>query len=168
MKLNPDKIEAVAEHPGQQVTGISKPVNADTFEGAPFDPLSLNQGPHDGAQPAQDPHSLLIRLRMRFPGLPIVPLPDSIRTLKLVAGVAQDMAIPNGAVAAMFHASGPFYLDAQGASQVPTGTRLDATSLLITPPWPFLYYMFGKNQLSFIAEQITTVQGLFFIDTATK
>lgn len=164
MELNPNKIEAVAENPGMGITGVSKPVNPDTSDGnVAFSATNLNQGP-SAPMPGQDVHSLLIRLRMRFPGLPIIPLPDSIRTLTLAAGAAQDMDMPRSAVAMMLFGSGPFYVDAQGKAKIPDGTKADATSLLITPPWPFLFYMFGKNQLSFVAEQAATVQGLFFLD----
>lgn len=164
----------VATHPGAEITGVSKAKNADvpydvtpranTDVAATAAGYQLKPAGSNLVMPRLDPHTNLHRLRMRFPGLPIVPLPNAVRSLKLAANVAQDMQIPSDTVGIMFHASGPFYMDAEAAAAVPSGASDKATSLLITPPWPFIYYVFGKNQLSFIAENICTVQALCFID----
>lgn len=166
--------ETVATHPGAQVTGAAAPQNADTandtYPAAQTDIAALGAGyqlkPAGSGltMPRMDANTNLHRLRMRFPGLPIVPLPNSVRTLKLAALGVQDMQLPDGTVGVIFHSTGPFYMDPEGQATVPTGLVPNATSLLISPPWPFIYYVFGKNQLSFIAEQICSVQALCFID----
>jgi hypothetical protein len=166
-----DKFAHLATDSGKEITGTSKGQNADTANDTPaHNTAELHIAGATATMLPQDVHSVLMRLRMRFPGMPILGIPNTMETAVLAAGVAQNIDLNRMAVAVMFHASSPFYVNFKGAAKIPNSSSngnadfLARDSLLITPPWPFLYYAQGKYQISVIAENPATVQTLCFVD----
>lgn len=148
------------------------PQNADTTDIPPApratqtlqtSPVESVLRPGDGVNmPAMSAHLLLARLRHKFPFLPIVPIPNTVETLILAANGEAQMQLQANTVAIMLFATGPVYMSAQGRSAVPVAS--DTKSVLITQPFPFMLYVFGTRNLSFIAENACTVQAWCFID----
>jgi hypothetical protein len=161
----------LATKSGAEITGVSKPQNADTANDTPtYDPTPLNVAGAPKLALPMDAHSLMMRLRMRFPGLPIIEVPNTVMTGVLAADVAQNVNLPSNIIAMMLFSTGPFYINFNGKAVIPLSSSNGAAdfiardSVLITPPWPFIFYMHGKQQFSVIAEQPATVQALCYTD----
>lgn len=152
-------------HPGDGKTGNAPPQNANTANDTPAHPtLSLNEGIGDkGPALHFTPHNALLRLRMRFPNLQVIPVPNSTRTRILAANIAEDMSLPDGTLAVLFFATAPFWANFDGQARLPVADG-EGQSLFIPTNFPYMLYVMGKAQISVFAEQATTVQAFCFID----
>lgn len=156
-------------HSGDGATGNHPPQNADTANDTPaFPTTSLNTAIGDrGPLPLFSPHNALLRLRMRFPNLQIIPVPNSTMTRILAANIAEDMKLPDGTLAVLFFATAPFWVNFDGAAKLPTGDG-EGMSMFIPTNFPYMLYVMGKQQISLFAEQPTTAQAFCFIDLPTE
>lgn len=158
--------------PGDQFTGASKSQNADTNSDTPvsgtpgFDPggkeSAYAPGNGDVAMPVEGPRSLLHRLRMRFPGLPIIPLPDDVVSAALTANVAQDVNLPDATVAIMITSDVTIILNTASQARVPTGPADQGVYLV--QPCQFIFYVGAKKQISLLATATAKVGILCFRD----
>lgn len=158
--------------PGNEFTGSSRPQNADTNNDTPvsgtpgFDPggqsSAFAPGNGDVSMPVEGPRSLLHRLRMRFPGLPIMPLPDDVVGAALAANVAQDVNLPDATVAIMITSDVTIILNSASTARVPTGSA--DQGIYLFPPTPFLFYVGAKKQISLLATVTAKVGILCFRD----
>lgn len=144
--------------------------NADTANDTaqPVAGVQFNTGVGGAApRPAFNPREALFRFRMRFPNLQIIPVPSVTRVSVLAANVAKNMLFPDGVLAVLFFATGPFYANFEGNAAVPTVDSTEtngATSLLIPQNFPYMLWVQGKRQISLISEQAATVQAFCYID----
>lgn len=161
-----------APKPGNEFTRSSRPQNPNTNNDTPtsgtpgFDPggkeSAYAPGNGDVAMPVEGPRSLLHRLRMRFPGLPIVPLPDDVVSAVLGAGAVANVDLPDATVAIMITADGPIILNTASAARVPTGPT--DQGIYIIQPCPFIFYTGGKKQVSLFSVAAQKVGILCFRD----
>lgn len=153
----------------QSVTGDQSPQNANSSNGSPFprqavlDQADDSKSPLVMPAPAFNPHDALFRLRMRFPNLQIVPIPSITKTLTLAANAAKDMNLADGTLAVLLFVTGPVWMNADGAAAVPAADG-DNQSAMIPMNFPYMLYLQGKRQLSFLAEQAAVVQAWCYID----
>lgn len=167
--MQPTKKIAGVPQPGGGRTGDRPSDNANTADAVPLKgtlDLGLNTGVAPGPRYSFNPRDALMRLRLRFPNLQIIPIPQNTVTRLLAASVAQDMTLPDGTLAILFFSTAPFWLNFDGAAAVPTANSAEnrSTSIFIPTDFPYMFYIFGKRQFSVLMEQAGTVHAYCYVD----
>lgn len=138
--------------------------------------LSLNNIPEDTAldEPStgqsftpQGVINNLARFRMDFPFVPIIPFPNTVRTVALIQNAAKDVRIPDGVVAVMFKGSGNYYVSNNGNAEVPVAAQDNDSGsnfgCSLFKPENFMFYTGGIRTLSVITPDaggcVVTIMG---------
>lgn len=170
---------APADPGGAPTLAVNDPFDALAFlsakAGSKMDPVLSTVDPDTAILPGgtgerslapQTPHHGLMRLRFQFPHLPIIPFPNSTKSIALVGGAAPvDVTIPDTAQLAMFRGDGAYYVSINGAASIPANTLNDDSAQACTSaykPEGFLFYLGNVNQISLIAPSDGVVTILFF------
>lgn len=127
---------------------------------APGEPFTVGPVPEETAirdamtgrlQTPQGPMNTLQSLRIMFPFIPIMPFPDIMRSVVLVANVAQELVIPDMCQVIILRGSTDYYVSHLGRAEVP----VDATAMSLYRPDGIAFYVGGKKSLSVITPSAT-------------
>ena len=103
--------------------------------------------------------SKLAILRAENPYIPILKFPDAVLNFVMTANVAQDVNIPSGAKLVRFAGSADYYVQRNGAAQVPTASLtgdLSTMGALLKPEYAFFAAQ-EMGQLSIVAPTTGTI-----------
>jgi hypothetical protein len=112
----------------------------------------------------QNAHTDLLRLRMKFPHLPIVPFPNSVKTVALQPNAPVDISLPEQAVLCRFYGNGEYYVSINGQASIPLNQSDDNSAqacMSVHKPEGVFFYLGNVKQISLIAPQQVNVTVLF-------
>ena len=107
------------------------------------------------------PSNMLLSIRTAFPHLPILPIPTNVVSVSLVAGIAKDIAIKDGAIMCIFLGDGGYYVSANGNAEIPSVVN-EGTAQSMYAPEGFAFFCDGKKSFSCISANTGTIVTLLF------
>jgi hypothetical protein len=132
-------------------------------------PETIGTAPFPGVElPAQNAMTDLMFIRSLFPYLPILPLPSRTVSVKCMAGVAQEIAVPDGATIARIIGSDDYYISQHGNAELPVNLPNPSANIgnvfshsMFKPEFSF-FYVGGVKALSAISVADNTIVQVLF------